>query len=150
MNQRPLIEKVYYRKLNFFQEEESECEENELISYFGVCSACKLAINHYRNFNFSALDFLSTRSTTCPFCGLRYRDSTEQQVVDDKENESIDEIADADRREQRSSSDPTVPRYRLPPIVSNEKFYDSWTNRQWSRNWSSNEPKISYLGLKFY
>lgn len=107
----------------FFQEEESECEENELNSYFGVCSACKLAINHYRNFNFSALDFLSTRSTTCPFCGLRYRDSTEQQVVDDKENESIDEIRDADRREQRSSSDPTVPRYRLPPIVSNENLF---------------------------
>lgn len=101
-----------------FQEEETECEENELISYFGVCSACKLAINHYRNFNFSALDFLSTRGTTCPFCGLRYRDSSEQQVVDDTRNESIDEIRDADRREQRSSSDPTVPIYRLPPIVS--------------------------------
>lgn len=97
----------------------SECDDDDLVSYFGVCAACKLAINHYRNFNFSALDFLSARSSTCPFCGLRYRDGAERQAAESDNIESIEDGKETDcRREQRSSSDPTVPRYRLPPIVS--------------------------------
>lgn len=103
-----------------------ECDDEDSTSYFGICSACKLAINHYRHFNLSALDFLSARSNTCPFCGLRYRGSGERCAATASaghdENENIDEIPIRERsREQRSGSEPTVPSYRLPPIVSAEK-----------------------------
>lgn len=97
----------------------SEYDNDHLVSNFGVCAACKLAINHYRNFNFSAFNFLSVRSNTCPFCGLRYRDSASRQTAENDDTKNVEENKEVDfPREQRSSSDPTVPRYRLPPIVS--------------------------------
>lgn len=105
--------------LTFQEETENlECEEEDSFSYFGICSACKLAINHYRHFNLSALDFLSARNNSCPFCGLGYRDSAQRRNIKHEEGEPIDEILIRERsRDQRSSSEPTVPSYRLPPIV---------------------------------
>ncbi|XKL59803.1 hypothetical protein PGB90_000819 [Kerria lacca] len=105
--------------LNQFSDNDDESEEwaeDELTSYSGICSTCKLAINHYRHLNLSAIDFLSARNSTCPFCGLRYRNASERRTIDNNEIENVDEIKEIERREQRSSSDPTISHYRLPPI----------------------------------